>query len=141
MACIPSERLALNSAASLGTWLRRELRDGASNDHLCRVITRETDRWFKNDLEAHEIEELVAAPAVVGDPHWDALLQGVVAWRLQAASVSVPEWATTARLDVAWAPYDATIRDDGWYTISVLNTPAAILDRGVVFDRNNLELV
>jgi hypothetical protein len=91
-------------------------------------------------LPAEHLAELVNEPATTGSPRWDALLQGLVAWRCQTAEpkLPTPAWAKTAHLEEAFAPFGGSIRDDGWYVISVLMTPVPFLHRGIVLDRNNL---
>ena len=91
-------------------------------------------------MPGEHLADLVKEPASTGAPRWDAFLQALVAWRCQTAEpkIQTPAWAKTIHLDEAWAPFGGSIRDDGWYTLSVLSTPAAFLHRGIVLDRNNL---
>lgn len=89
----------LNQAAEIGEWVRAQIASGEhTNDHTTRVITQETDRWFKNDLTPAQIEALCAAPADTGDPKWDALIEGVVSRRLHEAGMKTPEWTRRTSL-------------------------------------------
>lgn len=116
--------------------LQREDEDLPGREHLARIIIHSL-----LSLPDDGLADLVEEPARLGDLRWDALLQGLVAWRCRDAlpAVPVPAWATQVHLDVAWAPFGGSIRDDAWYTLSVLSTPAALLHRGIVLDRRNLK--
>ena len=92
------------------------------------------------NISAAELECLTREPAYMGRPRWDALLQGLVAWRCQTNDPPViePAWVDRTRLEAAWAPFGGSIRDDGWYTMAILSTPVALLHRGIVMNRYNL---
>lgn len=131
----------LDTAASLGRDIVQRVlqlrpEDLRGSEPLTRIIIHSLLGLPDNGLA-----ELVREPVSLGDPRWDALLQGLVAWRCQTANpkVRTPAWANEVHLDEAWAPFGGSIRDDGWYVLSVLSTPAALLHRGIVLDRKNLE--
>ena len=128
------------NAASLGQWVRQQrkrldLTQLKDQEYLARGLIHTIV-----SMPGEHLADLVKEPASTGAPRWDAFLQALVAWRCQTAEpkIQTPAWAKTIHLDEAWAPFGGSIRDDGWYTLSVLSTPAAFLHRGIVLDRNNL---
>jgi hypothetical protein len=137
----PAQRKPIQSQLSGTIFLNacsssRDEEDLAGREQLTRIIIHSL-----LSLPDEGLAELVEKPARLGDSRWDALLQGLVAWRCGAAEprVPVPAWAKETRLDEAWAPFGGSIRDDGWYTLSVLSTPAALLHRGIVLDHRKLK--
>lgn len=134
---------ALNTAHELGEWVRQELatRD-PDTKHVLRVLARETDRWFNHDLAATDIAALASHPAQTGDPRWDALIEGVVAYRFHLAEIPVPQWCTVTRLDEGWDPYgDSPTADLGWRLLDMFETPVELLDKGVTLSRRSMELL
>lgn len=130
-----------NTVAALGRDIAQRVlqlqdEDLGGREQLTRIIIHSL-----LSLPDEGLAELVREPVSLEDPCWDALLQGLVAWRCQTANpkVRTPAWVKEVHLDEAWAPFGGSIRDDGWYTLSVLSTPAALLHRGIVLDRKNLE--
>jgi len=77
---------------------------------MARVIARETDRWLRPELPRPDAGGLVTEPATTGNPHWDALLEGVVAYRCDALGIPRPSWTRRTYLDVGWNPYDDSTR-------------------------------
>jgi hypothetical protein len=132
----------LNSACWLGEWVREELKSRAPNaDHIVRVITRETDRWFKNDQTDIQILALAQEPARTGDPRWDALIEGIVARRFNVHKIKRPEWTRATHLEEGWAPRGDLVRDVRWHILDVFSTPVELLDKGVILPRSDLDLV
>ena len=133
----------LNSAASLGEWLRREL-EGTPPDvnHMLRVIARETDRWFLSKEAKASIPELTEQPVDTGDQRWNALLEGVVAYRMHIAGMSSPAWTRRTKLDVGWNPRDdsETPQSPQWALLDTFETPVEILEKGVTYSYRNMEL-
>lgn len=128
------------TAASLGEWViqqlkRLDLTQLKDAEYLARGLIHSV-----LSLPNDNLPDLVSEPASTGSPRWDAFLQALVAWRCQTAEpkLPTPAWAKAVHLDEAWAPFGGSIRDDGWYTLSVLSTPAPFLHRGIVLDRRNL---
>ena len=146
-------KLPLDTAASLDAVLSPDTAASLGRDIAQRVLQlRDEDLHGREQLTRiiihsllslpdEGLAELVREPVGLGNPRWDALLQGLVAWRCQTADprIQTPAWTSAAHLDEAWAPFGGSIRDDGWYTLSVLATPAALLHRGVVLDQRNLK--
>lgn len=131
----------LNSAASIGRWVSRELSSPRPEPlHAVRVITREIDRWFNNELATADIAELAAEPVDTGDRRWDALIEGIVARKLHERRMVAPSWTRRTRLEVGWHPYEDVIRDPDWYRLDVFRTPVELLDKGVIFPREELQL-
>ena len=134
----------LNSAASLAAWVRQEL--GTNHPDpvmITRVIARETDRWLDAHRAGLPVRELVTEPARTGDARWDALLEGVVAYRCGAMGIARPAWTRDTRLDVGWNPFDdstAMMVSPAWALLDTLETPAPILDKGVTWSYRNMEL-
>lgn len=132
----------LNTAHSLGEWVREELSSPVpSADHIVRVITRETDRWFKNGQTDEQVLALAQEPARTGDPKWDALIEGVVARRLNVHKLRRPEWTRKTHLEEGWAPRGDLVRDVRWHIIDVFSTPVELLDKGVILPSSDLDLV
>jgi hypothetical protein len=132
----------LNTAADIAAWVRQEL--GAPNpdtDHIIRVMTRETSRWFHNGLDPEAIQALAQAPGSTGSPQWDALIEGITAYLLHIHNLSAPAWTKTTQLPEGWSPRDALIRDQRHYVMSVFETPAELLNKGVVFARSEMDLL
>ncbi|SEB55819.1 hypothetical protein SAMN04489806_1101 [Paramicrobacterium humi] len=129
------------TAASLALEVAKQVRQLQEDDLRGRELVARVMIHAVLSFPDSHLSDLVREPASTGDPRWDALLQGLIAWRCQSADVPVatPAWAREARLDEAWAPFGGSIRDDGWYTLSVLATPAALLHRGIVLERSNLK--
>ena len=97
--------LTLNSAADLGNWLHDELQATPPDvNHMLRVIARETDRWFLSGENRAMVPQLVEEPISTGDPRWDALLEGVVAYRMHIAGMKPPEWTRRTKLEIGWNP-------------------------------------
>ncbi|TFD30384.1 hypothetical protein E3T40_15440 [Cryobacterium sp. TMT1-19] len=137
----PAAQAQAGTVAALGHDVAQrvlQLRDDdlREREHLARILIHTV-----LELSSEHLAELVREPAHIGTPRWDAFLQALVAWRCQGARprIQTPPWAKETRIDEAWAPFGGSIRDDGWYTLSVLSTPAAFLHRGIVLDRKNLE--
>lgn len=129
-----------DTAAALGRDITQRVlqlqdEDLSGREQLTRIIIHAL-----LGLPDEHLSDLVKEPASTGDQRWDALLQGLVAWRCKRANpkAPTPAWAKEVHLDEAWAPFGGSIRDDGWYTLSILSTPVALLHRGIVLDRNNL---
>lgn len=140
----PASRLTktapLDTAAAIGLSViqqrkRLDLTQLEDEEYLARIVIHSV-----LGLSSEHLAGVVEEPASTGASNWDALLQGLVAWRCHTASPKVrpPAWAKEAHLDEAWAPFGGSIRDAGWYTLSVLSTPVELLHRGIVLDRNNL---
>lgn len=135
------DQLALNTAHDLAAWVRAELEsEQPDTKHAIRVLTREIDRWFNNNLSDTQILDLAAEPAGTGDDHWTALIEGIVAHKLHCRGLKAPAWTKRTRLEVGgWDPY--RVRDDGWFRINIFATPVELLDKGIVFPRQELELL
>ncbi|MEI6624447.1 MAG: hypothetical protein WCP28_21360 [Actinomycetes bacterium] len=131
---------ALSSAHDLGNWVRKELASERPDaKHALRVIARETDRWFTHGLSPHDIAGLASEPARTGDVRWDALIEGVVAYRLHLAGMAAPPWCLTTRLDEGWDPYDTP--SIGWRLLDMFETPAELLHKGVTLSHRSMELL
>ena len=136
--------LALNSAADLGNWLREELTATRPDvNHMLRVIARETDRWFLHNLDADDIAALASEPVNTGNRKWDALVEGVVAYRLHIAGLRSPRWTRRTRLDEGWNPREDTDNPPplAWSLLDLLETPAELFDKGVNYSYRNMELL
>lgn len=132
----------LNTARSLGEWIRGQLEaPGFSADHTVRVITRETDRWFKNGLEPGQILALAQEPARTGELRWQALIEGVVARRFNVAKLKRPDWTLETHLEEGWAPRGDLVRDVRWQILDVFHTPVELLHKGVILPSTDLDLV
>lgn len=132
----------LNSAAGLGEWVAAELAAPApDHKHIVRVLTTETDRWFTNGLTPETIGKLAAEPGRTGSSQWDALIEGIVAYRLHIAGLPAPEWTKATTLDEGFDPYDGMVRDLGWHLLNVFDTPAELLGKGVILPASEMELV
>ncbi|MDR0783746.1 MAG: hypothetical protein LBE83_08335 [Propionibacteriaceae bacterium] len=136
---------ALNSAADIAGWIREELTaTPADVGVMTRVIARETDRWRAAHQAGEPVTALIAEPARTGDQRWDALLEGVVAYRCNQLGVPRPAWTNQTRLTVGWNPYEdhpSITMSPGWALLDTLETPAPILDKGVTFSYRNMELL
>jgi len=135
----------LNGAAAIADWLRGELA-GERPDvvFMLRVIARETDRWLHAGLTREEVATLLGEPGTTGNKKWDALLEGVVAYRCSKLGVPRPSWTRRTSLDVGWNPYDDSTSmtvSPAWALLDTLETPAPILDKGVTYSYRNMELV
>lgn len=136
----PAALRALNTAQDLGAWVRQELvSDHPDANHVLRVIARETDRWFHNDLSPREIAGLADEPARTGDRRWDALIEGVVAFRFHIAGMAAPQWCRATRLDEGWDPYANA--GFGWRLLDMLETPAELLDKGVTLSHRSMDVL
>jgi len=135
-------RLALNPAADLARWLRNELTaDPPDVAFMLRVMSHETQRWHRNEQTAAEMPELVAEiPPSTGSDQWDALLGGVVAFRLWEMSIPEPDWCDNVWLDEPWWPYKEVFPgwDDDMAVAAARNTPPQILCRGVIWSAEDL---
>ncbi|MGI9019049.1 MAG: hypothetical protein ACR2HR_18435 [Euzebya sp.] len=133
---------ALNAAADLGDWVRIELASGTlDSNHVLRVLARETDRWFTHQLAPTDIAALAAEPARTGDARWDALIEGIVAYRFHIASMAAPDWCTATRLAEGWDPYDTPDADLGWRMLDMFETPAELLEKGVTLSHRAMSLL
>lgn len=138
----PAALRALNTAHDLGAWVRQELVSEHSDaKHVLRVIAREIDRWFHNDLPPEDIASLASEPARTGDPRWDALIEGVVAFRFHIVGMAAPLWCRATRLDEGWDPYASANASPGWRLLDMLETPAELLDKGVTLSHRSMELL
>lgn len=133
---------ALNTAHDLGDWVRHEL--GSSDPdtgHALRVIAREVDRWFNHHLHDGDIAALAHEPARTGDARWDALIEGVIAYRFHLAHMPAPGWCRATSLDDGWDPYgEAPGADLGWRLLDMFETPVELLDKGVTLSYRSMEL-
>ncbi len=133
---------ALNTAHSLGDWVRQELAsEHPDAKHVLRVIARETDRWFNHGLSPDDIAGLASQPARTGSPRWDALIEGVVAYRCHIVGMAAPSWCQATRLDEGWDPYDTASASLGWRLLDMLETPAELLDKGVTLSYRSMDLL
>ena len=136
---------SLNSAADIARWLQQELSSAIPDVVIMtRVIARETDRWIQAGLRGDQAAYLVEEPATTGNQHWDALLEGVVAYRCDRLEVRRPSWTRRTFLEVGWNPYDDTssIRlSPKWALLDTLETPSPILEKGVTYSYRNMELL
>jgi hypothetical protein len=136
---------SLNSAADIASWLRQELLASPPDVVvMTRVIARETDRWRQAHLGGESVSSLVSEPACTGDPRWDALLEGVVAYRCWQLGLPRPDWTRRTYLEEGWNPYDDSSAINvalPWALLDTLETPAPILDKGVTYSWRNLALV
>lgn len=129
----------LNTAQNLGDWVGRELTcQEPDTVHITRVITHEICRWFNNGLTEDDMAVVASQPADTGSPQWNALIEGVVAHHFHARGMQSPAWTGRTKLDVGWAPNDHLTPDLGWHILNVFSTPVELLDKGVIFARQNL---
>lgn len=138
-----ADRNALNTARDLGDWVYQEIASGEPDiTHALRVIAHETDRWFTHHLPAADIAALAAEPARTGDARWDALIEGVVAYRFHLARIPVPRWCRATALAEGWDPYgQAPGADLGWRLLDMFETPVELLDKGVTLSYRSMELL
>lgn len=109
---------------------------------MLRVLARETDRWFIHSLRPDDIADLATRPARTGDPRWDALIEGMVAYRLHIAQIPAPDWCRATRLEDGWDPYgDTPGSDPQWRLLDMFETPAELLDKGVTLSYRAMELL
>ena len=129
----------MNRAADIGAWVRAELTaKEPDTDFILRVIARETDRWFNgSDFDPGLVEQ----PVATGSRQWDALIEGVVAYRMNLAGFKPPEWTYRTSLEVGWNPREP-VNDSGigWAILDMFETPAELLEKGVTFSRRNMDL-
>ncbi len=136
------DQMCLSTTVSLGDWVRRQLaRSNPDTGHIIRVITREMDRWGKNNITIADAQTLAAEPCAVGDPHWDALVSGLVARFFHLRRHPAPAWTNTPPLDEAWDPYEGLVRNNSRHAINVMFTPVELLHRGVILNVRELELL
>lgn len=129
----------LNSAGDLGEWVQAELsRAEPDTVHITRVITQEIGRWFTQGLSDDDIRAVAAPAADTGSKQWDALIEGVVSHQLHVRDILAPDWTRRTKLDAGWAPNEHLTRDLRWHILNVFSTPVELLDKGVVFARENL---
>ncbi|MDO5503721.1 MAG: hypothetical protein Q4G67_11160 [Actinomycetia bacterium] len=127
------------TTASLGDWVAEELRsDHPDTVFITRTITQETGRWF-HDRSADGLENAVCEPARTGDPRWDALIEGIIRYRMAQTRLPPPSWTEETTLETGWSPNDHLYPDDRWRLLNVFHTPAELLEKGVVFARHNLD--
>jgi len=132
---------ALNSPRDLAQWLADELsHEPPDVRFMVRVLARETDRWLTSELAPDDLATLVATSASTGDQRWDALLEGLTAYRCSQLGMPRPEWTNKTSLAAGWNPYDDTDNppDVNWAMLDTLETPVFILEKGVTFSRRNL---
>ena len=130
----------MTTACDLAAWMRQELSRSAPNvDFLIRAIIKATDDWVRDGDNG---DSFSAAPGSVGQETWDALLEGVVAYRANLLGVPRPEWTRTHELSIGWNPYDKTDHPPSpeYALLSVLDTPVEILDKGIILSQRNFDL-
>lgn len=107
--------------------------------HITRVITQTLTAWLPASSHADVssgVESLAAEPPETGDPKWDALIEGAVAYLMHVHALTPPSWTRRTSLEEGgWAPND--IYSDEWHVINVLSTPVELLDKGIVFASEN----
>lgn len=131
-----------NTARDLGEWVCQELASERPDEkHALRVIAREIDRWFHQDLSLDDVASLASEPARTGDSRWDALIEGVVAYRFHISGMAAPPWCQATRLDEGWDPYDTPSASLRWRLLDMLETPAELLDKGVTLSYRSMELL
>lgn len=135
--------LDLNSAHDLARWVAESLvTDDGDTDHIVRVILRETDRWIKSGIGEQQIRELTQRPARSGSPRFDALIEGIVAYRLHVHHMQAPDWCTQTVLDEAWDPLSGGDHTSvAWRLLDTLETPVEILHKGITLSYRALRLV
>lgn len=128
----------LNSAKDIGDWVRDELANPEPDSiHISRVITQEIGRWFAVGFNADDIVAVADPPVDSGSPQWDALVEGIVAHLFHVRGLRAPAWTKNTQLEEGWAPNDIYSLD--WHLLNVLSTPVELLDKGVIFARQNLD--
>ncbi|MCL1906643.1 MAG: hypothetical protein FWG08_01795 [Propionibacteriaceae bacterium] len=130
----------LMTAKQLGDWLRSELAcDPVDVNFMLRTIAHESDQWLKDSMLPGAVEE----PASTGDQRWDALLEGVVAYRSHQKKLKQPQWTKRTSLEVGWNPRDdsETPQSVEYALMDTLDTPVEILDKGVTYSYRNMELL
>jgi hypothetical protein len=110
---------------------------------MLRVVAHETGRWVANEQARAELPELIKQPACTGDRRWDALVEGVTAYRMNLAGLEPPQWTERTSLDEGWNPYDdsETPPPPQWALLDTFDTPAELLAKGVTYSRRNMALL
>lgn len=130
--------MVVSTASDLARWLREQLaKPTIDSVHLLWVITQETGRSITSNLDADGIRRVVSDPGSTGDACWDALLEGVVAYQLAGLGAAAPAWTGRTQLPEGWSPTGDLMTSNDWYLLDVVQTPAVLLDKGVVLARHN----
>lgn len=96
------------------------------------------DRWSETP-EEQRVLLIHLDPGSTGEPHWDALVGGMVERLCWHAGQRAPGWVGHAGrfLDHRWWPVDLPLLRV-W---TLADTPAALVRRGVMLSRTDLERV
>ena len=130
------------SAANLAEWVRQELDTSQPDIHLVlRAMAKESGEWVK--AEPERIPALLAEPDSPLPVKWRALIEGLVAYRCNQMDRQRPVWTKATKSPAPWVPYlDAGVPMSVSLTVfDALETPAAILDKGIVIPAKALKPV
>lgn len=124
------------SAHDLGAWVRRQLADpGADTVHITRVIIQELSRAIPNGPNDAASGMDLSEPPDTGSREWDAFIEGAVAHVMHARGMKAPSRTRRTSLDENWTPND--LYSPAWHAINALTTPVELLDKRIVFTREN----
>jgi hypothetical protein len=138
----PTARVGkFNNAFSMAQWVHKEL-DVPKPDYgfIIRCLTTEIHRWFVNDFSDEEFSWLTQDYDTTTYKDWDALFEGIVLYLCHKHNKKVPDWAYRTSRSSAFFPRDYLIRNHDDYIETVFETPAEILEKGVIFSRRELSI-
>ena len=140
----PTSLDTANTPVDLAEWVAGELASPQPDiNAIVRALAHETDRWLKVDFSSNSSARFFDEPASTGNTHWDALLEGLTAFRCDQLGVHRPAWTARTNLAVGWNPYDDSDNppDVQWAMLDTLETPVVMLEKGVTFSLRILELL
>jgi hypothetical protein len=105
-----------------------------------RVASHQIYRWFNTGLTPAEVRQLTALPPNSGSRKFDALIEGLTCLHFMRNSMEPPSWVFTTKLNTPWFPYNEVTKDDRYYLAAIIFTPPVLLQKGIIYDRKDLEI-
>ncbi|GHT80950.1 hypothetical protein FACS1894125_0750 [Actinomycetota bacterium] len=138
-------RKGYNTASDIAGFVANELAQKPFDiDFTIRFMTHEVDRWFKSKFTDEEFKQATVDEWTTGDKRWDALLEAIVLYNFQRANKRdlIPKWCYRTRLDKVFGPREYQYsRYKSGKAEKLLSTPAPFLNKGLLFNYNEMRLL